>query len=155
MPDLVTHSAAAYFLSRHHSFDRYRVLFYLGTILPDILSRPIHIIFPQLYSYTIAIHTPLFMAIFTLFFCEFFQPELRHIVAKYLGAGIVLHFFLDMFQKHLSDGYYWFFPFSWKSFEIGMFWPETPVRLIPLWCVLVLSTEVLLRAKRRAIQRDS
>ncbi|MBN1559266.1 hypothetical protein JW998_03405 [candidate division KSB1 bacterium] len=154
MPDLVTHTAAAYFLSRHRCFQRYRVLFYLGTILPDILARPIHIIFPQLYFYSVAIHTPIFMAIFTLFFSEFFRKD-RWAVVKFLGAGIVVHFALDLLQKHLAAGYYWFFPFSWKSFEIGLFWPEDFVSLIPLWCVLVLAAEILQRLKEHSSHRTA
>ncbi|MBN1480961.1 hypothetical protein EH223_00640 [candidate division KSB1 bacterium] len=148
MPDLVTHTATAYFLMRSDSFQRFRVFFYLGAILPDILARPIHIMFPQFYLYTIAIHTPLFMILFTLLFAEFFQTFRLHVI-KYLLFGILSHFFLDLFQKHITDGYYWFFPFSWRSFEIGLFWPELPVRLVPVWILLVAATEITLRLKRR------
>lgn len=148
MPDLVTHTAAAYFLSRHDSFQRFRVLFYLGTILPDILARPVHILFPQLYPYSIAIHTPIFLLLFTLLFGELMHPSIKKMAVKYLGAGILLHFFLDLFQKHVDAGYYWLFPFSWTSFEIGLFWPEVPVSLIPLWCALVVITEAFIRFRR-------
>lgn len=150
MPDLVTHAAAAYFLTRHGSFQRFRVFFYLGAILPDILARPIHILFPQLYLYTIAIHTPLFMILFALLFSEFFNRSIRLQVIKFLLFGLLSHFLLDLFQKHLGDGYYWFFPFSWTSFEIGLFWPELPVRLIPVWLFLVAVTEITMRLKRRS-----
>jgi hypothetical protein len=154
MPDLVTHTAAAYFLSRHQSFERFRVLFYLGTILPDILARPVHILFPQLYSYSIAIHTPIFLLVFTFLFAEFMHPSIKKETLKYLSAGILLHFFLDLFQKHIDAGYYWLFPFSWTSFEIGLFWPELPVSLIPLWCALVVVTEIFIRLRKRRARQS-
>ncbi len=152
MPDLVTHTAAAYFLSRHRTFARFRALFYLGTILPDILARPVHILMPSLYTYSVAIHTPLFMVLFTLLFGELLHPSIKRSGMLYLSAGILLHFILDLFQKHLATGYFWLFPFSWSSFEIGLFWPEVPVSLIPLWCALVLITEFILWKKRRSFR---
>lgn len=148
MPDLITHAIAAYWLLRLPQFARFRVIFYLGAILPDILARPIHILWPQLLLYTIAIHTPAFMIVLTLLIAEFFTAELRAPIRIYLLLGIGLHFFLDIFQKHLGDGYYWFFPFSWKSIEIGLFWPEASIRLLPLWLTLILLFEVTLRIIR-------
>jgi hypothetical protein len=144
MPDLVTHTAAAYFLVRSPGFQRFRVLFYLGTILPDLLARPLHILWPQLLFYTLAIHTPFFMLIFCLMLSEFFAQPLCRTIFTYLYAGVVLHFLLDALQRHLGDGYYWLFPFSWKSFEIGLFWPETLVTFIPLWLLLIITMEGIL-----------
>ncbi len=154
MPDLITHTAAAYFIVRRSSFQRFRVLFYLGAILPDILARPLHILWPQFYAYSIAIHTPVFLFLFSLLFAELVHPSLKKPVLIYLNAGILLHLFLDLFQKHLADGYYWFFPFSWLSFEIGLFWPELPVSLIPLWCALVLLTELFIRWQQRSTRKS-
>ncbi|RPH89499.1 MAG: hypothetical protein EHM72_03205 [Calditrichaeota bacterium] len=145
MPDLITHSIAAYWLLRLPRFARFRVIFYLGTILPDILARPIHILWPQLSLYSVAIHTPVFMVVCALLAAEFFAPALRTTIRTFLLLGIGLHFFLDFFQIHLGDGYYWFFPFSWKSFEIGLFWPETSIRLLPLWLILIAGFELTLR----------
>ena len=144
MPDLVTHTAAAYFLSHRNRGQSRRALFLLGAILPDLLARPIYILFPNLFFYTVAIHTPVFMFIFTLLVCEFFPRHRRRVVFVSLSAGIIVHFMMDLFQRHLLTGYYWLFPFSWRSFEIPLFWPETPVRLIPLWGALVLITEAVI-----------
>ena len=149
MPDLVTHVTAAYFLSCRRS-ERFRVIFYLGTILPDIAARPIHILFPKLYFFTIGIHTPVFMILLSLLLAEFFHKSIKNLVFRYLIAGVFLHFFMDFFQRHLTTGYYWFYPFSWHSFEVGLFWPETPVRLIPLWVLLICGTELLLWMRKRA-----
>jgi hypothetical protein len=150
MPDLVTHTAAAYFLSRNTKSARIRVFFYMGAVLPDILARPIYILWPDLFFYTVAIHTPAFMIVFILLFAEFFPQYLRKTVAVFTLAGVGLHFLMDLFQQHLLTGYYWLFPFSWNSFEIALFWPETPVRLIPLWTALILATEFVSYIYRRA-----
>jgi len=142
MPDLITHSAAAYFLSRSNRAAHYRTFFYIGAILPDVLARPVYILFPKLFFFTVAIHTPLFMLVFVLLFSEFFRAEARRPVILFTLAGVALHFFMDFFQRHVLTGYYWFFPFSWRSVEIPLFWPETPVRFIPLWIALLLGTEL-------------
>ncbi len=151
MPDLVTHTAAAYFLSRSRRFEQVRALFYLGALLPDLLARPIYILFPKLFFFTVAIHTPAFMIIVTLLFSEFFPGKSRSAAATWLFAGIMLHFMLDFFQRHLLTGYYWLFPFSWRSFELPLFWPETPVRFIPLWIALIAATEAALFLRKRRL----
>jgi hypothetical protein len=143
MPDLITHSALHYALSRSQRFDRFRIIFYVGTVLPDILSRPIYIINPFLYPYTVAIHTPVFMVLFCFLMAEFFVISIRKPVRLYLLAGVFLHFGLDFFQRHIESGYLWLFPFSWQTFEIGLFWPETPLMLTPVWVGMVAVMEGL------------
>jgi hypothetical protein len=141
MPDLITHSAFSWLLSRSPRFDRFRVIFYLGTVLPDIITRPIYILSPVLQPWTTAMHTPLFMTLFCFLAAEFFVGTMRKPVRLWLLGGVWLHFFLDLFQRHIETGYLWFFPFSWKSLEIGLFWPETPLLMTPLWLAVVAVVE--------------
>ena len=143
MPDLITHTAFSYAISRSPRFDRFRIIFYLGTILPDVLTRPLYILNPFLYPYTVAIHTPLFMLLFCFFAAEFIATSIRKSVRRYLLAGVLVHFILDFFQRHIETGYLWLFPFSWQSFEIGLFWPETPLMLTPLWLALIAIVEII------------
>ncbi len=150
MPDLITHGAFAYAATRSPRFDRFRVIFYLGTILPDLITRPFYIINPHLYPYTVAVHTPIFMILFCLLVAEFFIEPLRKPVRLYLLAGVFLHFFLDFFQRHIETGYLWLFPFSWKTFEIGLFWPETPLMLTPLWLALIAVYEAIRLLRKKA-----
>jgi len=149
MPDLLTHYTAAYFISRPSAFARFRAVFYLGTILPDIISRPFYILVPKLAVYTVAMHTPVFLVFLCLFITEFFQNDIKKVVRNYLFLGVLLHFALDLLQKHLVGGYFWFFPFSWKTFEIGLFWPETPLRFTPVWVLLILISECVIFIKKR------
>jgi hypothetical protein len=147
MADLMTHFALSYGLTRSEYFQRFRCIFYVGAILPDVLSRPFYILKPALYSYTVAIHTPFFMTVFCLWCAEFFNDAIRPWVRKYLLLGVALHFVIDLFQKHVTGGYIWFFPFSWRSFEIGLYWPHEPLRFIPVWIFLILSTEIVMWVK--------
>lgn len=147
MPDLVTHTAAAYFAGRPFLDRHKRILLYLGAILPDVLTRPFYILIPNLYYYTIGIHTPIFMLIVIALFAEFFEPGIRKTAFLYLLLGVLFHFALDILQKHLSTGYYWLFPFSWHSFEIGLFWPNQVIPFIPLWILGVFVMEFIIRKR--------
>ncbi len=149
MPDLLTHYTAAYFFSRPSAFSRFRAVFYLGTILPDIISRPVYILFPKLAAYTVAMHTPVFLFFLCLFLAELFQKGIKENVRNYLFMGVLLHLVLDLLQKHLVGGYFWLFPFSWKTFEIGLFWPDAPLRFAPVWIFLILLSESIYYMKKR------
>lgn len=148
MPDLVTHTAAAFLLTKQQRFDRYRVFIYLGTILPDIISRPIYILWPEFYSYTVGIHTPLFILFSILLISEFFVSEIRRQIFGYLLLGACLHLLLDALQKHLVGGYFWLFPISWNTYSWGLYWPETMVRLFPFWLLIIVLFEIVTRIKR-------
>jgi hypothetical protein len=149
MPDLVTHTAIAYFAVRHSVFKRFRIVFYLGTILPDISSRPFYIIQPALYPYTVAIHTPVFSVVSCLVLAELFSTDIRRYVRAYLIAGVALHYILDLIQKHLGEGYYLLFPFSWTSNKIGMLWPEEILLFVPVWLILIAVSELLLYSRKK------
>ncbi|MDZ7723132.1 MAG: hypothetical protein U5R06_10090 [candidate division KSB1 bacterium] len=149
MPDLITHTAAAYLAGRYFLTAHNRVLLYMGVILPDILVRPFYIIFPAVYPYTVGIHTPFFMIIAVALATELFAPGIRKAAFTYLSLGVFFHFILDLLQKHISSGYYWLFPFSWQSFEIGLFWPHQTLPLIPLWIMLVIALEFFIQKYQR------
>jgi hypothetical protein len=150
MPDLITHTAAAFLVTRRGRFDQYRVFIYLGTILPDVISRPIYILKPELYTYTVGIHTPVFMLFFILLLSEFIIRDIRRIVFWSLALGVGIHLLLDAFQKHLAGGYFWLFPVSWSTYSWGLFWPEITVRLFPIWLLIIVLTEITTRIKRMA-----
>ncbi len=148
MPDLITHVAVAHLLRRpldlvksHASLGDFRILFYLGTILPDILSRPWYILFPPVGVWLMVFHTPAGMIITCLIIALLFEKGLRKTAYALLLSGSFLHFFLDHMQKHVTGGYYWLFPFSWKKIGQGYFWAEDILPYIPLWLAMVLILE--------------
>ncbi|HPG41063.1 MAG TPA: hypothetical protein PLP19_17390 [bacterium] len=149
MPDLLTHFTAAYFIARPEPMHRFRAVFYLGAVLPDLVSRPLYILIPELAQYTVACHTPVFIFFSCLLLAELFSQEIRRKVFIFLLTGAAVHFLLDALQKHLFGGYYWFFPFSWQSGEIGLFWPEEPLRFIPLWVAMIVLSEIYIAFKKR------
>jgi hypothetical protein len=95
------------------------------------------------------LHTPLGIAVLCLLLSFFFAEEGRKEVFISLLAGSFLHLFLDLFQKHLQPPYTLLFPFSWRTFEFGLFWPETIVSMVPLWLVIIVLIEFLPRLKKR------
>ena len=140
MPDLITHCSVAYLFK--WIFRDKLALFVLGTILPDLLTRGLFLIFPFLVPFLTPLHTPLVLIFVCYFLCLFFQESIRKGVFVALLSGSYLHLLLDLFQIHIGkEEYIWFYPFSWKSYEIGLFWPETSVLTIPLWLILILVLE--------------
>ena len=128
MPDLITHVAFIHLLRRPFDLKKQiwnpnlRILFYVGTILPDILTRPFYILFPSTFSWTVAIHTFAGMFIICALIAFFFEVKIRRQVFVLLISGAAFHFLLDAFQKQLIGNNYWLFPLSWKNFGLGIFW---------------------------------
>jgi hypothetical protein len=131
MPDLVTHLCSAQ-LARRGLFGRFFPLFALGAILPDILSRPAHILFPATYGFVHPFHSPVVCILYCAFIALLFVPALRRASFTCLLAGVALHLALDAFQKQLGPEYLWLFPFSWRSGCIGLFWPEQALFFLPV-----------------------
>jgi len=142
MPDLITHFASAYFVSRSSRFARYRISFYLGVLLPDLTTRPLYIIFPPASRVVYSMHTPIFVFLLCLLIAEFFQRNIRAYIRIGLLLGSTLHFGLDILQKHLITSYYWLYPFSWASTDFGFWWPDQFLKIVPLWILLILMCEV-------------
>ncbi|MFB0565713.1 MAG: metal-dependent hydrolase [Candidatus Aminicenantaceae bacterium] len=149
MPDLVTHFAAAYILKVPRQWSKFRIPFYIGAILPDLLSRPFYIIYPSAAFVVYSFHTPLVTAVVCLLIAQFFQEEIRPGVRRNLFLGIGLHYGLDLMQKYLISGYVWLFPFSWKSFSLQLFWSEEALQFVPVWVALVLGIETFIQIKKR------
>ena len=129
----------------------FRILFYSGTILPDLLSRPFYIIFPSTYLWITALHTPLAMLIIITMLSLLFHSGIRKRVFLNLCGGAALHFLLDALQKHVSGNNFWLFPFSWKNFSYGVAWPEDILLLIPVWIILAFITELIVRKREKQL----
>jgi hypothetical protein len=135
MPDLLTHIIIAQGWRKGLGYSL-TSWFLVGTVLPDILTRPFNIIFPSLFWFFMPLHTPVGLFLVCAFISRFFQPEKQNPVLYNLLGGSALHLLLDLFQKHIGSGYHLLFPFSWSSFEIGLIWPETSLYLLPLWLAM-------------------
>lgn len=136
MPDLLTHLALAEGARRGVRRKTLTSWFLIGTVLPDVLTRPFYITFPGLVWFVMPLHTPLGLVLVCAFISRCFAPPQRRQIFNHLAGGAALHLFLDICQKHIGGGYALLFPFSWSSVGIGLVWPETSLYLAPLWLAL-------------------
>jgi hypothetical protein len=136
MPDLLTHFFIAERCRRATKGHSLGVWFLVGTVLPDVLTRPLTIPFPGLYWVVVPLHTPAGLLIVCALISESLLRQRQAEVFYNLIGGVALHLFLDFFQKHLGSGYYWLFPFSWASYEYGFFGSEASFYPMPLWLVI-------------------
>lgn len=157
MPDLTTHLALTHLTSRPLRLGGARLPLYVGALLPDLLTRPFYILFPPAYFVVYSLHTPLATAIVALLLAELCVEELRRQVRTGLLVGAALHFALDLLQRQVGTGYYWLFPFSWKSFSLGLFWPEESLRWLPflLGAVALIEGGILLRRTVAHVSRGA
>lgn len=131
MPDLVTHTATAWIGGRRTPLWRHRGMLLLGAVLPDLISRPFYLLWPATFWSVSAWHSPLACFLVALWISALFPTHEQGNVLKALGLGLLLHFALDATQKHVLVSYWWFFPFSWWSYEDGLLWPEQWLGIAP------------------------
>ncbi|HOE28188.1 MAG: hypothetical protein IT574_06550 [Candidatus Aureabacteria bacterium] len=149
MPDLLTHLCSAQ-LVRRGLFDRLFPLFALGAVLPDLLSRPAHILFPAAYPFVKPLHSPVLVVPCCALCALLFVRSVRREAFACLLAGALLHLALDACQKQLGPEYFWLFPFSWRGGWIGLFWPEQAIFALPATVAVTLLVSAL-RRKRRGV----
>ncbi|HOO77458.1 MAG TPA: hypothetical protein PK636_04295 [bacterium] len=155
MPDLVTHFAGAWLAGRAAGLKRFAPVFYLGAILPDLVTRPIHIVWPRAFPATQPFHAPavLFFLCWLLALC--FRRNQRVRIFWLLYGGCLLHAAMDMLQKHLVGGYMWLYPFTTRTFSLGFVSPDRFVALLPLTLAAVLVAALLLDLRRRRRRRGA
>jgi hypothetical protein len=151
MPDLLTHVIIAQGCRMGIRGGALTPWFLVGTVLPDVLTRPFNIAMPPLFWFFMPLHTPAGFFVVCALVSHFFPAANRPSIFGNLLGGGALHLLLDIFQAHLAGSYYLLFPFSWWSFEFGLFWPEDSLYLLPLWVGggLLLGTTALMHQYKR------
>ena len=159
MPDLMNHLAVTHLARR--GIEAYRgeelgaqeyTLLYVGGFLPDIPSRtPILALGTQeVYWLTVVNHSPLLVLLFAYLLVMVLPVRRRMMCFTLVSAGAALHCFLDLLQRHLISGsYFWFYPFSWKTFQLSLFWPSDAIMAVPVLLAMVVAVEMYLRGKGR------
>lgn len=156
MPDLLTHFLSGYIIGRPISKPARRAVFYIGAILPDILSRVPVLFFKIIlnkdldklgYFFT-NLHSPFVVIWISLLISLFFARE-KVIVFSILLAGSGLHLFLDFLQRHFTPSYFWLFPFSWKTGELGLFWPGDTIYAIPVLIGIIIILEAMIFIRKK------
>ena len=169
MPDLMTHLAATHLLRR--AWERTRgsdfvprqyASLYLGGCLPDLVSRMPGVV-------TGFLCTSGYISLDTAAKCgsiwECFHAPLPTTIVAYLLAMLLpetsrayhfllivvacaLHYFMDALQTTLGDmGEAWLFPFSWKTWNLGLFWPDESILALPWLGCLVVVLELFRRRR--------
>jgi membrane-bound metal-dependent hydrolase YbcI (DUF457 family) len=139
MPDLLTHTLFVY--PSKKIFPKQLVFILIGSILPDLLGRALGVFdinSSLVYWYQLAIHTPFSLFLFTYSLSFFFPQKIRKTVFVFILIGVFSHFFLDFFQKTITIGNFWFFPFSFASPQIHLIWPDESIFLIPVFILINL-----------------
>ena len=143
MPDLVTHISVAYLAQKSFKASKYLAVFFAGTILPDILTRPLYIIFPGAYWFIYPLHTPFILILVCLLISYFFEEKIRKTIFISLLAGVFLHLFLDFFQEHLIGVNYWLFPFSDIDVGVSLFWQDDSPYAVPFLLIAIIAIEIV------------
>lgn len=151
MPDLLTHLAAAHLARRAYEITQQAIcppqtatMFYVGSILPDLLIKPLAIIASSqnVIWFLTPTHVPVGVALISYAVVMLLPEAARPRFFRLLLLGSVLHFGLDLLQKHLTAGaYYWFFPFSWWTFHLPLFWPSDSILGLPALGGLIIMAE--------------
>ena len=134
MPDLGTHIALGYWARRfplgRSISDRVLIpVFMFGSLLPDLVSKISEIVFSfDYYWFFNSFHTPFSLLFQCIAISLLFEAGIRKAIFLNLAGGTASHLFLDSLQWHITGGnYFWLFPFSDWTGEIGILdvadWP--------------------------------
>lgn len=156
MPELITHSLVGYVVAKSFRKSRFVVIVLIGAVLPDVLTRVPYMVlgyvgdsFASYNDFFHSLHSPFPLLLVCLIISYLFAEEIRVKVFFGLLVGAGTHLFLDMMQRTIIGlgyqklpiaEYSWLFPFSWHSFQIGLFWPEDSLYAVPVLvpCVLLI-----------------
>jgi len=140
VPDLITHTVAAYIIRKRKISVHNLILYLIGSMLPDLVTRPFMIAIPSLRHYFHAFHTPAALAIIIIMISYLFEEINQRKVILLLSLGTLTHLLLDSFQASVGDrGYSWLFPFSYSDFNFGLFWPEDSISILPAVVIIFLA----------------
>jgi len=150
MPDLLTHSLSVYLF--RYKLKKFTSIILVGAVLPDVFARIPGVLLPHRaiinWAQT-ALHTPSAVLIICYLLSLFFSQPLRKNVFSLLVLGSLCHLFLDLLQKTLTVGYFWLFPFSFKSFSLPFIWPnDTTILTLPLLVVNLIVYVRYIRNRR-------
>jgi hypothetical protein len=139
MPDLATHVLATHLVSRIRlPWRALCVPLLLGAILPDVLTRPLYMLFPKWFWFFFPLHSP-FVLVFVCYILSFlFEERLRVKAFVAMYVGVLFHIGLDLLQKSVAQAYAPLFPFSWISWSAGLFWPDESLLLLPVLLIIIL-----------------
>jgi hypothetical protein len=155
MPDLATHALATRLLAvSHPRIKRILVPLLIGAVLPDVLTRPVYMIFSDLFWFVFPLHCPipLFFVCYAAVFI--FEENERAGIFMGLFGGALLHIAVDLLQKNVTLAYAPLFPFTWKTWSAGLLWPDQTLLLLPLFLLMNMGIDLVLSGRRRKVSGE-
>ncbi len=150
MADLLVHFATAHAPGRALRDDRTRALLYAGVCLPDVLYKGLLYLFGAQTWACEPTHSPLGLLPMCYVLAMLFEEPWRRRAFGALLAGAWLHLLVDVAKNYLGTGVIlWAFPFSMDLVELGWYFPEQTIALMPAALALVLATELVARLASR------
>lgn len=143
MPDWISHILIALIICEIFKIKK-KSLVVLGSLLPDMLGKlsllNLFTKVPEGFFFwiTVPFHTPIGLLLMTLIICPIFKYNQKKVFSL-ITTGWVLHLLADLTNKHLVySPMFLLFPFSWKTYELGILWPEEYLLvLVPLFIIYV------------------
>ncbi len=153
MADLVTHSLTAVLIRGRRRVDAVTFWLVTGVILPDLLSRApfVALRLIQDWGFLASVslederlllglnlpHTPagilLVSVLLSMVLPQWLTTPLpRPRLACWIALGGLVHLAVDLLQLHLVDGYFLFYPFSVRPFELGLVRSDGSVLALPV-----------------------
>ena len=149
MADLLTHVAVANLCGKTSKEAQTRSVFIVGTCIPDIAYKGMHLLASSPTWQAEPSHSPLPLLLLcyglALLFVESFRK--RAFTALYLGG--LLHILIDLGKNYFGQGVIlWGFPFTMDRIELGLYRPEQAVYMMGGALLLFLLTELIFRKTR-------
>lgn len=133
MPDLAVHALLTGVVIRpFRRLARYLGPALLGSILPDLISRPVKMMHPALLDLGQGLHAPLIVMALAAALALAYPPGHRVGIAAAIGIAGLAHQAIDLLQDPVGPGYPLLFPLSWQTFPQGPLHPEGSLLALPL-----------------------
>jgi|TARA_B100001971_G_C18243828_1_gene572766 general stress protein CsbA len=151
MPDWISHILIALIISKIFNIKE-KSLLVLGSLLPDFILKLqlLSLFFPKLFEIRYALipfHAPFGLFLLTIIITPLFKHNYKKTFSL-ISMGWILHLIADSITKHIFMGETFFLlPFSFKSLEAGIIWPEQYLFvLVPLVVIYLITNKLTKKA---------
>ena len=153
MADLFTHLAAARVPAAFQRDRRLSALLVIGTFLPDVAAKGLYWVLRTDSDFTLPTHSILGLVVLSYAAALWIEERLRGRAFVAILAGGLIHVGVDLLKENLGMGSaYLFYPFSTRSYELGLIDPLDVVWLLPI-DVLILVLAWIIERRRARVQQ--
>ncbi|MBI2899106.1 MAG: hypothetical protein HYY17_02910 [Planctomycetes bacterium] len=148
MADLVTHYLTARIPAARLSRP-IQAAFVVGALLPDVVGKFLDRALQTSMRFDVPSHTVLGLALYAYAACFLFEERVRRGAWLALWLGGLLHVFVDLLKDTMgsASSAFFLFPFTARSFELGLYEPLHAVWSVPVAVVFAASWEWFARRR--------